>query len=59
MQEHVHTGPVMFLFAGMSALVFLNLLRLIAIALAGNERTEWLAQAIGGFINFTPAPVAG
>ena len=53
MQEHVHTGPFMFLFAGISALVFFNVLRLIAAHLADNPQTEWIAKGIGGLITFT------
>ena len=53
MQEHTHNGLVQFAFAGLSALVFLNLLRVIAIQLADNPRTEWAAKAIGGAITFS------
>lgn len=55
MQEHVHTGFVPFLFAGISAWIFLNLLRIIAIKLDDIEQTKWLAKAIGGTVNFSIA----
>lgn len=59
MREHVHTGPFMFLFAGLSAVVFINLLRLIAIFAADKPSLEWLAKMIGGAISFgSPAVVA-
>lgn len=53
MREHVHTGPFQFLFAGISALVFFNILRLIAIWAADRPGTEWLAKMIGGAITFS------
>lgn len=53
MREHVHTGPFAFLFAGISALVFFNVLRLIGIWAADKPGMEWLAGMIGGAINFT------
>jgi hypothetical protein len=56
-REHVHTGPFMFLFAGMSALVFFNLLRLVAAWAADKPSLEWLAKAIGGAITFSSAGV--
>lgn len=52
MREHVHTGGFAFLFAGISALVFLNILRLIAIFAADRPGMEWLAKMIGGAITF-------
>lgn len=53
MREHVHTGPFAFLFAGVSALVFFNILRLVAIWLADKPQGEAIAKMIGGAINFT------
>lgn len=58
MQEHTHTGPIMFLFAGISAIVFLNILRFLAAYLADKPGTEWLAKAIGGLITFSGDPAA-
>lgn len=55
MREHVHTGPFNFLFAGISAVVFFNVLRLIAIFAADRPGMEWLAKMIGGAINFSAA----
>lgn len=49
--DHVHTGFVAFLFAGVSAVVFIKLLSLGAAHLSTNERTEWLGSALGGLVN--------
>jgi hypothetical protein len=51
MQEHLHTGPVMFLYVGASAWIFLNLMRLLAILAA--DRFPAIAHAIGGTLNFS------
>ena len=53
MREHVHTGPFNFLFAGISALVFFNILRLFAIWAHDRPGMEWVATMIGGAISFT------
>lgn len=55
MTEHLHTGMAAFAFAGVSAVVFMNLLRIFAIWLADKPQFEWLARAIGGVINFSVA----
>lgn len=52
MREHVHTGPFSFLFAGISAWIFLNLLRILAIWAADKPQLEWVSKVIGGSINF-------
>lgn len=51
MQEHVHTGVVSFLFAGISAVVFIQLMRLASAKLieAGHDGA---GSAIGGLVNF-------
>jgi predicted metal-binding membrane protein len=56
MHEHVHTGPYMFLWVGLSALVFLNLVRLLAIWAAQQPGLEWLARMLGGAITFSGVP---
>lgn len=53
MSEHTHTGMYAFAFAGISALIFFNLLRLLAIWLADRPGAEWLARSIGGAITFS------
>lgn len=55
MTEHLHSGIYTFMFAGVSAVVFMNLLRIFAIWLADKPQGEWLAKAIGGVINFSVA----
>lgn len=55
MREHVHTGPFSFLFAGISAWLFLNFLRILAIWAADKPQLDWLAKVIGGSINFSAA----
>jgi hypothetical protein len=51
MQEHLHTGPLMFLYVGASAWIFLNLLRLLAIM--ASDKFPAFAHALGGTINFS------
>lgn len=55
MREHVHTGGFVFLYTGLSAWLFLNILRFVAIWADGKPQLEWLARAIGGSINFANA----
>jgi hypothetical protein len=54
MREHVHSGPYAFLFAGVSALIFFNLLRFLAVWVADKPRFEWISTMIGGLITFAP-----
>ncbi len=51
MSEHVHTGPFMFIYIGVSAIIFENLMRLIAIWL--ESRAPSASRAIGGLLNFS------
>lgn len=52
MQEHLHTGPLAFLFAGVSAVVFINLMRLAAIWLDDLPGFERVSRVIGGLVTF-------
>lgn len=54
MQEHIHTGPLAFLFAGVSAVIFLNILRLVAITLASRPGESRAATVIMSLISFGP-----
>lgn len=56
MQEHLHTGPVMFLYIGASAWIFLNLMRLAAILAA--DKFPAFAHALGGTLNFSAGSAA-
>ena len=49
--EHVHTGVVAFLFAGISAVIFIQLVRLVAAKAvdAGHDRA---GATIGALVNF-------
>lgn len=54
MNEHVHTGFAAFLFAGVSALIFLNLVRLGA-AYAVKSETPAISSAgktVGALVHF-------
>lgn len=53
MREHVHYGPFNILVYGVSAILVMNILRLIGIWAADKPGLEWIAQGIGGVINFT------
>lgn len=50
--EHIHTGPVMFIYSGMAAIIMIQLLRLIAAKLvtAGHDRA---GAIIGGIVTFS------
>jgi hypothetical protein len=54
MEDHLHTGPVQFLFVGISALVFLNLWRLAAAKLADSENVTLaaLGRTGGSLVKF-------
>lgn len=59
MQEHVHTGFVNVVFAGLSALLIFNLLRYAAIELDSHQKGQWLSKVIGASLNFSNAGVNG
>lgn len=49
--EHVHTGPVAFVFAGLAAIIVIQLVRLMSAKLvdAGHDRA---GATIGALVNF-------
>lgn len=49
MREHLHTGPVAFVYAGLAALVFIHILRIVALQLADNPSTAGAGKALGAF----------
>lgn len=49
MREHVHTGPAAFLFAGLSAIVLIHVLRIVAAQLAERPGTEGAGKALAAF----------
>lgn len=53
MQEHVHTGFVSFVFAGVSAVIFIQMMRLVAAELVKNPSTEGAGKVIGGLVHFS------
>jgi hypothetical protein len=53
MQEHVHTGVISFLFAGLSAVVFIQLLRLAAAKMVEQGGTmESVGRTAGALVHF-------
>jgi hypothetical protein len=53
MQEHVHTGVISFLFAGISAVVFIQLMRLAAAKLVAQGGSfESAGKTVGALVNF-------
>lgn len=52
MQEHIHTGFSAFLFAGISAIILLNVTRWGAAHLVNNPSTEGLGKVIGSLVSF-------
>lgn len=52
MQEHVHTGFVSFVFAGISAIVFIHFLRFAAAKMADTDKLAGFGKALGGVVTF-------
>jgi hypothetical protein len=52
MREHVHWGFFNVIFAGASALVVFNVLRLVAVWAEDKPQLEWLSHTLGGALNF-------
>lgn len=50
MQEHVHTGFWTFVFAGVSAVIFIKMLHIAGAYLVDNPHTEIVGKAIGALI---------
>lgn len=51
MHEHVHTGVISFLFAGISAVVFIQMLNLSSAWLIANGH-ESSGRTLGSLVNF-------
>lgn len=52
MHPHVHTGVVAFLFAGVSAVVFINVTRMLAAKAAETSAFEPVGRWVGGLVTF-------
>jgi hypothetical protein len=52
MEEHIHTGFVVFVSTGVYAILFIWLLRLIAAHLVTYGPTETAGKALGGLVHF-------
>lgn len=50
MQEHVHTGPVAFIFAGVAAIIAIQLVKLAAAELVKRPATEGAGKVLGSII---------
>jgi len=48
---HIHTGVISFLFAGVSAVVFIKLAKMGAAWAVGNPSTEPLGRWLGGVLD--------
>jgi hypothetical protein len=51
MQPHVHTGIVAFLFAGVSAVVFIKLGKIVAAKMADSPSLEPAGRWLGGLLD--------
>ena len=49
MRDHVHTGPFAFVFAGLSAIVLIHVLRILATQLGANDSTAGAGKALAAF----------
>ena len=52
MSEHVHTGPVAFVFAGVAAIIMLNLVRIASAELVKRPGTEAIGKVAGSLVHF-------
>jgi hypothetical protein len=52
MEGHLHTDFPMFVFAGVSAIVFIHLLRFLAAQMVSNEGTRGAGEVLGAIVNF-------
>lgn len=52
MSDHVHTGFVSFVFAGISAIVFIHLMRFAAAKMANTDKMAGFGKALGGVVSF-------
>jgi hypothetical protein len=52
MQPHFHSGLVAVLFAGVSAIVVMNLVRFAAAKLVQNDSTETIGKTVGALVTF-------
>lgn len=52
MQAHVHTGFVSFLFAGLSAVVFIQLMRLAAAKAVQHDSTRAVGEMVASLVSF-------
>jgi hypothetical protein len=53
MQDHLHTGFISFLFAGISAVVFMQAARLMSAKLVDNPKTASAGKALGALVTFS------
>lgn len=50
MQEHVHTGPVAFVFAGFAAIIMIQLVKLASAEMVKRPSTEPIGKVLGSII---------
>lgn len=50
MQEHVHTGPVAFVFAGISAILMIQLIKLVSAEMVKRSQLEPAGKVLGSII---------
>ena len=52
MNDHIHTGFPAFVFAGLSAVVMINVLRLVAAQMVLRPGMESAGKVLGSLVNF-------
>ena len=52
-QEHVHTGFVSFVFAGVSAVIFIQIMRFAAAKMVTIPAPEPAGTVVGGLVHFS------
>lgn len=51
MQEHIHTGFAAFMFAGISAIVMFNVVKLLSAQMVLHPTTEGAGKVIGSLVH--------
>lgn len=52
MREHIHTGFPTFVYAGLSAIVMIHILRFIAAQMIDRPGTESVGKILGSLVDF-------
>jgi len=51
LSEHVHTGPIAFIFAGIAAIVMFNLVKILSAQMVQHPTTEGAGKVLGSLVH--------